>query len=148
MGLYKTKLRPYKGVAFVFLSAIFFGTALAFNAAIANSFSLSAYMFFAFLFPAAVNFFIFLRPKVAHLKYEMKIQWKIILLNALITDLSYFFFIKAFQVGNVPQVVAIASTATFLTALGGIYFLNERKNIFIKLLMAVLATIGVILVQL
>lgn len=147
ISFYKTKLKPSKGVIFGFISSLFAGLALACNAAIANSFSISALMFFSFLLPAIINFFVFFRPKGEHFIYELKIQWKTIILNAIIIDLSYFFYIKSFQIGNIPQVVAIASTTTLLTAIGGIIFLKENKNIFIKILMAALATIGVILVQ-
>ena len=66
-------------------------------------------MFAAFLFPAAANLWLFLRPKRAELRYELWMQWKAILLNAAVMDVSFFFLLKAFQLGNVPQVVALVA---------------------------------------
>lgn len=148
MGFHRTKLRISRGVIFGFLSAAAFGVALAFNGKIANDFSITSYMFFAFFFPAIINIFIFLRPKHVHIRYELSKQWRLILLNAFLADASYFFLIKAFQQGSVPQAIALSATSTFLTALGGIFFLKERKGVFVKLFAAALATVGVILVNL
>jgi uncharacterized membrane protein len=105
-------------------------------------------MFVAFLFPAAVNMFVFLRPKVVELRYELRMQWKAILLNAAVMDASFFFLLKAFQLGNVPQVVALSASSTMLTALAGIVVLKENKHMALKIVAAGLATLGVVLVQL
>jgi uncharacterized membrane protein len=102
----------------------------------------------AFLFPALVNWLVFLRPKVAELRYELHTQWKAILLNAVVMDASYFCLLKAFQMGNVPQLVSLSASSTLLTTLAGIIFLREKKHVTIKLLAAGLATVGIALVQL
>ena len=104
-------------------------------------------MFAAFLFPAVTNLFIFLRPKVAQLRYELRVQWKKILLNAVVMDVSFFFLLKGFQLGNVPQVVALTASSTLLTALVGVVVLKEEKHTTLKIIAAVLATLGLILVQ-
>lgn len=147
ISFYKSNLKPSKGILFGFISACFTGLAIACNAAIVNKFSIPFYMFIAFLVPAIFNFFIFFRPKIEQVTYEIKVQWKIIVFNAFIIDLSYFFFLKSVEKGSIPQIIAIAATSTILTAIGGIFFLKEKKNISIKLLMALLATVGVILAQ-
>jgi uncharacterized membrane protein len=105
-------------------------------------------MFAAFLFPALVNLFVFLRPTGAQLRYELHAQWKGILLNALVMDASFFFLLKAFQLGNVPQVVSLSASSTLLTALAGILLLHERKYTALKMLAAGLATVGIVLLQL
>jgi drug/metabolite transporter (DMT)-like permease len=122
--------------------------ALGFNSEVVKSFSIPPYMFAAFLFPAAANLFLFLRPKVAELRYELRVQWKAILLNAAVMDASFFFLLKAFQLGNVPQVVALSASSTMLTALAGIVLLKEDKHRTLKIVAAGLATLGVVLVQL
>ena len=105
-------------------------------------------MFAAFLFPAVVNLLIFLQPKVAEMRYELKVQWRVILLNAAVMDASFFFLLKAFQLGNVPQVVALSSSSTLLTALAGVVLLKEKEHMTLKVLAAGLATVGVVLLQL
>ena len=148
IGFYRTQLKPSKGVIFALLSSFFSGAALGLNSEIVKSFSIPLYMFVAYIFPALVNFFIFLRPKVSEVHYELKTQWKAIFLNAVVIDISYFFLLKAFQTGKVSQVVPLLATSTLLTALAGIVLLKEKKNRAIKVLAAALATLGVILVQL
>jgi drug/metabolite transporter (DMT)-like permease len=148
IGLYHTRLRPSKGVVFALLYSFFLGAALGFNSEVVKSFSIPPYMFAAFLFPAAVNLFVFLRPKVAEMRYELKVQWKVILLNAAVMDASFFFLLKAFQPGNVPQVVALSASSTLLTALAGVVLLKEKEHTMLKVLAAGLATVGVVLLQL
>lgn len=147
-GLYHTRLRPSKGIVFAFLYSLFLGAALGFNSEVVKSFSIPPYMFAAFLFPAAANLLLFLRPKVAELRHELRVQWKAILLNAAVMDASFFFLLKAFQLGNVPQVVALSASSTLLTALAGIVILKENKYMALKIIAAALATLGVVLVQL
>ena len=62
-------------------------------------------------------------------------------------DASFFFLLKAFQLGNVPQVVALTASTTLLTALAGVVVLKEDTHITLKIIAAVLATAGLILVQ-
>ena len=147
VGLYHTRFRPSKGIIFGLLYSFFLGVALGLNSEVVKSFSIAPYMFAAFLFPALANLFIFLRPKRAELRYELKLQWKKILLNAAVMDASFFFLLKAFQLGNVPQVVALTASSTLITALAGVVLLKEDKHITLKILAAVLATVGLILVQ-
>jgi drug/metabolite transporter (DMT)-like permease len=148
IGLYHTRFRLSKGMVFAFLYSFFLGTALGLNSEVVKSFSIPPYMFAAFLFPAAANLLLFLRPKVAELRYELQVQWKKILLNAAVMDASFFFLLKAFQLGNVPQVVALSASSTLLTALIGIVLLKEDNHRTLKIVAAVLATLGVVLVQL
>ncbi len=147
VGLYHTRFRPSKGIMFGLLYSFFLGVALGLNSEVVKSFSIAPYMFAAFLFPALANLFIFLRPKRAELRYELKSQWKKILLNAAVMDASFFFLLKAFQLGNVPQVVALTASSTLITALAGVVILKEDKHITLKIIAAVLATVGLILVQ-
>src|SRR5438105_15056941 len=94
VGLYHTRFRPSKGIIFGLLYSFFLGVALGLNSVVLKSFSIAPYMFAAFLFPAVTNLFIFLRPKVAQLRYELRVQWKKILLNAVVMDVSFFFLLK------------------------------------------------------
>lgn len=148
VGFYKTRLKPTRGVIFALLSSVFTGIALATNTEVVKSFSIPVYMFVVYLFPAIVNQFLFLRPKLSEIRYEIKMQWKLILLNAAVIDIGYFFFQKSFQIGTTSQIIALSSTSTIVTVIAAILILKERKNIIIKILAGVLATIGVILVQL
>ena len=147
VGLYHTRFRPSKGIIFGLLYSFFLGVALGLNSEVVKSFSIPPYMFAAFLFPAVTNLFVFLRPKGAELRYELKVQWKKILLNAAVMDASFFFLLKAFQLGNVPQVVALTASSTLLTALAGVVVLKEEKHTSLKIIAAVLATLGLVLVQ-
>ncbi len=148
IGGYHTGLRLSKGVVFALLCSFFRGVVLGFNSEVVKSFSIGPNMFVGFLFPALVSLLILLRPKKSELRYELQVQWKKILLNAAVLDVYYFFLLKAFQLGNTPQVVALSASSTLLTALAGIVILKEDKHKVLKISVAALATLGVILVQL
>lgn len=147
-GFYHSRFRLSKGIVFGLLYSFFLGVALGFNSEVVKSFSIPSYMVAAFLFPAVANMLIFLRPKAVELRYELTVQWKKILLNAAVMDASFFFLLKAFQLGNVPQVVALSASSTLLTALAGVVLLKEDKHMALKIIAAGLATLGLILVQL
>jgi uncharacterized membrane protein len=61
--------------------------------------------------------------------------------------LLLFPLLKAFQLGDVPQVVALTASTTLLTALAGVVVLKKDKHTTLKIIAAVLATAGLILVQ-
>ena len=65
-----------------------------------------------------------------------------------VMDASFFFLLKAFQLGNVPQVVALSASSTLLTALAGVVLLKEDKHRTLKIIAAGLATLGLVLIQL
>lgn len=148
IGFYHTGLRLSRGIVFALLYSFFGGVALGLNSEVIKSFSIPPYMVASFLLPAVINLLVFLRPKVAELHFELRMQWKVILLNAAIMDLSFFFLLKAFQLGNVPQVTALSASSTILTALTGIVVLKENRSIALKIIVAALATLGVVLIQL
>ena len=148
IGVVHTRFRLSKGIVYGFLYSFFLGVALGFNSEVVKSFSIPPYMVAAFLFPAAANLLIFLRPKGAELRYELKVQWKKILLNAAVMDASFFFLLKAFELGNVPQVVALSASSTLLTALAGVVILKEDRHVALKIIAAALATLGLVLLQL
>jgi drug/metabolite transporter (DMT)-like permease len=147
IGVFHTGLRFSRGMVFGFLYSFFLGVALGFNSEVVKSFSIPAYMVAAFLFPALANQLLFLRPKRAELRYELQVQWKKILLNAVVMDASFFCLLKAFQLGNVPQVVALSASSTLLTALAGVVILKEDKHMALKIVAAGLATLGLVLLQ-
>ena len=148
IGVVHTRFRLSKGIVYGLLYSFFLGVALGFNSEVVKSFSIPPYMVAAFLFPALANWLIFLRPKRAELRYEFNVQWKKILLNAAVMDASFFFLLKAIELGNVTQVVALSASSTLLTALAGVVILRERKHVALKIIAAALATVGLILLQL
>jgi drug/metabolite transporter (DMT)-like permease len=148
IGVVHTRFRLSKGIIFGLLYSFFLGVALGFNSEVVKSFSIPPYMVAAFLFPAVANLLVFLRPKRAELSYELNAQWKKILLNAAVMDASFFFLLKAFELGNVPQVVALSASSTLLTALAGVVILKEDKHVALKIIAAALATLGLVLLQL
>ncbi len=146
-GFYRTKFRPSKGVIFILLSVLFEGIAFGLSIPVTKTYSSFLYIAAGFTIPGLINLFVFLRPKLSHLTYEMSKQWKTILINAIVVDLLYVFEYAALRIGNVSQVVSFGEASTLLTVIGGILFLRERKHIAIKLIAGGLATLGIILAQ-
>ncbi len=146
-GFYMTKFKPSKGVVYFLLSLFFEGIAFGLSIPVTKIYSSFIYIATCFTIPGLINFFIFLRPRVSHLQYEINVQWKTIIACAVIVDLVYVFEYAALKIGNVSQVVSLSAATTFLIVISGIIFLKERKNVPIKIIAALLAIAGALLAQ-
>ncbi len=146
-GFYRTKFNPSKGVRFILLSVLCEGIALGLSIPVTKVYSSFLYIAVGFTVPGLINLFLFIRPKISHLAYELSRQWKAIFINAICVDLLYIFEYAALQRGNVSQVVSFGEASTLLTVISGIVFLHERKHIAIKLTAAIIVIVGIILAQ-
>lgn len=146
-GFYKTGFKPSQGVYYYLLTMLFQGIAFALSVPVTKVIPSYLYIATGFTIPGLLNLFFLLKPKFSEIEYEIKKQWKILLVCALIIDLYYIFLFAALKIGNVSQVLSFDAAGTFLIVIGGIIFLKERKNVLIKLIASVLAFVGVVLAQ-
>lgn len=82
-----------------------------------------------------------------HIKTELRINTYFIPLLAVINVAATFFLVSALQRAPATQVMPIANSNVIVTALLGILLLKERDRIGTKLLAAIIATVGLILVS-
>ncbi len=148
INLHKQKKSALKGVTYAVLYTIFTGIAIAIEGKIINHFSIVVFIALSFFLPALLNQFIFLRPKIREMKYELKKHWQTIALSAVIINIAVFSLLKALAYNRIPETLSIYAASSILLALVGVTFLKERDHMKIKLIAATIAAVGVVLAQL
>ena len=144
----KSKLNFDKGILYAFLAAMFFGFANTNDRFLLSSFDLFPYVTLAFVLPAI--FMVAVKPSSLH---ELKAFTKInlfgkMLLLCLVYALSSITFFGALQIApNSSQVATISVSSVVLTVLLSIIFLKERKNMARKIIGALAAFLGLLLVS-
>lgn len=135
------------GEKFALLSAVCFGISFSIDNQILKSIDVFLYISITFLLSGL--FVGFLSPKKAfQLKPLLKKTHlpKILILSTLYAISGTTFFLSLQMSGNASQIQSINQTQIILTVLLAIIFLKERKNLFRKLIAAVICFIGVLLV--
>lgn len=138
----KLKLNKYAWLGV--LSKLFFSIAVSVDIGISNQFNLPFYIMLTFLLPAIVIFFgEKIKPSEIIREYHSSAK-----IHYLITGISWgllsFFYLRAFQFGQVTTIVPIQATAVLLNVLIAYVFFKERDHGLKKILAAVLVIIGII----
>lgn len=144
----KGVLKFDKGVFFALLAAASFGFANTNDRSLLGSFNLYPYVTIAFIVPAL--FMVLIKPSSVRKMRDftnMKLLRKMILLCVVYALASITFF-GALQIApNSSQVASISVFSVVLTVIFSIIFLKEKENIGRKVLGAVAAFIGLLLVS-
>ena len=144
----KSKLNFDKGILYAFFAAMFFGFANTNDRFLLASFDLFPYVTIAFVLPAI--FMVVVKPSSVHkLKAFTKTSlFGKMLLLCLVYALSSITFFGALQVApNSSQVATISVSSVVLTVFLSIIFLKERENMGRKILGALAAFVGLLLVS-
>lgn len=92
-------------------------------------------------------FIYFPHMKLNDMKVEIKkFSWKIILLSFL-NVIGYLLMLKAFNLADATRIIPITQLSTLMTVIVGIFLLNEKNNLFKKLLAGIIAVFGVFLLR-
>ncbi len=144
----KTGFKFDKGIIYAVLATAAFGFANTNDRVLLGSFNLYPYITLAFVLPSL--FLVFVKPSsVYNLKLftNFNILKKMILL-CLIYALASIAFFRALQIApNSSQVATISVTSVVLTVFLSIIFLKERENMGRKIIGALSAFIGLLLVS-
>jgi drug/metabolite transporter (DMT)-like permease len=136
-----------KGMWYCLASCVSYGLALGLMPILANAFSITINLLIGYGGPLVATL-LFTRPAWKEYQHELQTQWWKILILSILGVSFYVLLIFSYRGGNVPLVIVTLSLETVLTALAGIVILKERNNMKRKLLAAIIATIGVLLIQL
>jgi len=149
VGLAEWKKQAFKfnkGALYVLLAAFFFATSETISFFIIRSFDVLSYMLYGSIFITTI--LVVLRPKIIKkLSFYFKPKRA---LNIIITSsndaLANICGYTAYQIGrNALQIGPLGATGTLVTVLMAIIFLKERDNLLQKIVAAVLAVFGAIL---
>lgn len=139
------KIDKYIGLGIV--ANLCLATALLIDVNNSEQFSLPFYVMITLSVPT-ILIFIFERIKIKDIKNEFKLVNKKALF---ITSFSWATMIisqlRAYQLGSVTVVAPLLSVSAILNVIIGYLFLNEKDNLFRKILAAILVIISVILIK-
>jgi len=99
------------------------------------------------LWTAPIIVLYFPNIKIKDIKIEFKkFSWKIVLLS-FFNFTGYFLGLKALFLADATKVIPITQSSTIITVIAGIFFLNEKSNLFKKILAGIIAVVGVFLLK-
>ncbi|VVA44240.1 conserved membrane hypothetical protein [Candidatus Roizmanbacteria bacterium] len=85
--------------------------------------------------------------KLKEIKDQFKqFSWKIILLS-FFNFIGFYLSLKAFILADATKVIPVIQLSTIITVIVGIFLLNERSNLFKKVLAGIIAVVGVFLLR-
>ncbi len=114
-----------------------------------SNYPLPFYTALSFLAPALYSFLILLarkEPARAVIDESRKAGWKLWALGV-VGAAGYYFAIKTIALTEVSRAMPVIYVSSILTALGGVLILKERGNLWQKVMGAVFAFLGVVLLQ-
>jgi drug/metabolite transporter (DMT)-like permease len=144
----KRKITFGKGEVYALVGAFFMGVGIGNDGYLSVKFDTLSYLVLAFLLPGIALMFIYpkkIRGLSVLLKQNMAIKMLLLCIFAVFSAVTYFL---AFKYGNnVGQVAILNQTTTILTVLFSAVLLKETKNLNRKILGAIIAFLGVILLR-
>lgn len=144
----QTKLKFSTGELWALGCAAAFGLAFANDAYILRTFDLWSYTFLAFFLPGALTLLYMRKEAKALRRLVEKESVKGFVLSAFVYAIAAVTVYAAYQVGrNAAQIASITPTYSILIVILAAIFLHERDRLPRKLLAAILAIVGIILLR-
>ncbi len=139
----KTSHFTLHGLLFGILIFSFLGIASMLDKAGTIYFNSSTYSLIVWVIPTMMVYFPYI--KRSEIKTEIKLgSWKLAI-AAFFNALAYIYVLKAFEITEATKVLPLAQTSTFFTVILAALFLKEKDNLPRKILCAIIAIVGSIL---
>lgn len=135
-----------EGLKYQILSSVVFSVALMLDAFNSVNFSVSLYSFFAY-FVSGIFMWIIARVSWKEIKYEVKTNWKGQLIMGGFSALGYYLFVKSFALAEKTVVMPVNNLGTIIVVILGFVFLKETKDMKRKIIAAILAFGGAVLLS-
>lgn len=132
-----------KGVQLTFISAFLFAFVNIIDKTAMRYFTAGMFGFLVYLIPGLL-LLLFIKKRTVQTKKLIKNKWNFILFVIILGAVFYYSKLKAYTLADVSLVFPIIRMGTLISVLGGILFLNEKEEIFKKVLSSVIIMIGVI----
>jgi len=143
----KGKFKFDKYILLGILANITFTIALFLDVNISDNFNLPFYVALTLIIPALL-IMIFERIKPSQIKEEfVKGNKKAIIITAISWGVMIIAQLRAYQLGNVTIVAPLCALTVILNVIVGYLFLNEKDNLLMKIISAILIIISIILIK-
>jgi len=137
-----------QGAIFTLIAAIAYGLAFTGDTFVVRNIDVASYQTFAFIVPALIMLLVFPSSK-SHIKkmFNFPVFSKFLIL-CIFKALATITIFTAYKIGrNNVQIAPLTQLSTIVIVLAGIIILKERKNIFQKILGAILGFFGMLLLK-
>lgn len=134
-----------KGLFLAIMTSIFLGVAVSLDKKGAIFFNPETYNILAWVVPFIVLYFPGIKIKEIKAEYK-QFSWKIIIL-AFFNFIGFYLGLKAFILADATKVIPVMQLATIFTVFIGVFFLNEKSNLYKKILAGIIAVVGVFLLR-
>lgn len=132
-----------KGLFYGIATSVCIGIAMSLDKKGATFFSPNVYNLLVWIGPFIILWFPGI--KITEVKQQFqKFSWKIVLLS-FFNFVAYFLGLKAFVLAEATKVIPVMQLSTIMTVIAGIFILNEKNNLFKKIIAGIIAVIGVFL---
>lgn len=132
-----------KGILLGVIASIFLGIGWGLDKKGVLLFNPETYNLLVWVGPLAVLYFPYIKLK--DIRVEIKnYSWKIVLLS-FFNVAGYFLMLKAFNLNEATKVIPVTQLSILFTVIAGVFLLNERSNLFKKILAGIIAVLGVFL---
>jgi len=137
-----------KGAIFTVISAFAYGLAITGDSYVIRNIDIASYQTFAFIVPALTMLLIFPSSKFYIKKmFNFPIFSKLLIL-CIFQAIATITVFTAYKIGrNNVQIAPLTQLSTIIIVLSGIVILKERKNIFQKIIGAILSFFGTIMLK-
>ena len=140
--LYKgQKIKLSKGMVIIIIASLLFATINFGDKYLLRTFSTALYNFILYSV-SSIILFAFIGLDFKKIKNEYKLHGPISLLVGMVFGVNMYFFQKAIQLGEVSRVAPINGISIIFTVLLGILLLNEKENLWKKILAAIIVFTG------
>jgi drug/metabolite transporter (DMT)-like permease len=141
------KLRLNKGVIFVLIAAVVGSVEVVFDKYALRFFPVAVFVFVISIVPVLLLLPFTEKSKERALRF-LEGKNRNVFLTGFLAAVSYYTGMWAISLGEISKIIPVLQSFTAITVLGGIFLLREKGALWKKLLGAVLAITGVVLVKL
>lgn len=142
----KGKFEFNKYVLFALFSSLVLAVAMSIDIGISKQFNLPFYIMFTLIVPALIIAVVEkISLKEVRQEFIKSKERKYYIITGLSWGLLIFFMLRAYRFGKVTTVTPLSSTTVFLNVVIAFLFLNEKKDIYKKIVAALLVILGIYL---
>lgn len=145
-GAWKKKNLDKKGLLFRIIAALSASVATLLDAANSANFSVSLYCFIEY-FVAGLMMWGMAKVSWQEMKLELKDNWKLQAIMCTVSAVGYYLMIKAYPLADKTVIIPINNLYSIMVVLMGILLLKESNHIERKIIAAILAFGGAVLLS-
>jgi len=138
--------KDIKGVIYAFEATIFYAIVIILYKYLFSSFNSQSLTFFIFFIPMILNLFI-MPNSIKRIQALAKNNYKMVFFGCALGGLANLAMNQGLSLGEASKVLVIIESFLVVTLIGEHILLKERKNLIIKVIAVISATIGAILIR-